>query len=117
MLLTENEIQTHLSDLKEWTYVGGKIQKEITMHNWKGVMLLTNAIAHIAETAWHHPELHLSFSTIKILLETHDEGGITNKDIAMAKKIDELLSWNPKEDDGPLEGIPDTVEFHYLKKD
>jgi len=117
MLLTENEILTNLSGLKQWSYVGGKIQKEIAMHNWKGVMLLTNAIAHIAESAWHHPELHLSFSSIKILLHTHDEGGITNKDIAMAKKIDELLSWNPKSDEKQFEGTPSTLEFHYLKND
>lgn len=115
MLLEKEILEDHLKKLKTWEEKDNSITRKIPMHNWKGVLMLANAIAHLSEQAWHHPDLLLTFSSITIKLSTHDEGGITDKDIILAKKINELIDWNPSLENKTL-GTPDDHEFRYLKK-
>lgn len=114
-MLNKKEINQSLSDLDGWTLEGTKIQKTISVQNWKGVMMLANTIGHISEVAWHHPDLLLSYSSLTIYLTSHDVGGVTSRDIALAKKIDDIIKWNPRGEDGPLEGTPDEDQYRYLK--
>ena len=51
-----------------------------------------------------------------MFLSTHDVGGISQKDIALAKKIDDLINWDPSKDDGSLEGNPLGSEHRYIAK-
>ncbi len=76
MILDKETLRTELATLDGWSCHERSIVREIPMHNWKGVMMLANAIAHLAEQAWHHPDLTLTFSSISINLSTHDEGGV-----------------------------------------
>ena len=114
-MLNMTEINQSLSELDGWTLEGNKIQKTISVQNWKGVMMLANTIGHISEVAWHHPDLLLSYSSLTIYLTSHDVGGVTLRDITLAKKIDDLIKWNPRSEDGPLEGTPDEDQYRYLK--
>lgn len=114
-MLNMTEINQSLSELDGWTLEGNKIQKTISVQNWKGVMMLANTIGHICEVAWHHPDLLLSYSSLTIYLTSHDSGGITSRDIALAKKIDEIIKWNPSGEDTPLEGTPDEDQHRYLR--
>ena len=114
-MLNKKEINQSLSDLDGWTLEGTKIRKTISVQNWKGVMMLANTIGHISEVAWHHPDLLLSYSSLTIYLTSHDVGGVTLRDITLAKKIDDLIKWNPRSEDGPLEGTPDEDQYRYLK--
>ena len=91
MLLTDKELLDQLKDLDGWDINGKTIQKEIVKGHWREVISLANAISDIAEASCHHPELYLSFTKIKVSLTTHDAGGISNKDTAMAEKINQLL--------------------------
>ena len=116
MKLNDYEVSSALSGLNDWSIDGSRIKKIIPMHNWKGTMMLANAIAHIAERAWHHPDILLSFSSITIYLSTHDVGGISLKDIALAKKIDELVAWVPANESSELEGSPSSAEHRYIPK-
>lgn len=116
MKLNDKDISKALLDLDGWVIDGSRIKKVIPMYNWKGVMMLANAIGHIAERAWHHPDILLSFSSITVFLSTHDVSGISQKDIALAKKIDELTNWDPSKDDGSLEGNPLGSEHRYIAK-
>ena len=116
MILDKETLRTELATLDGWSSHERSIVREIPMHNWKGVMMLANAIAHLAEQAWHHPDLTLTFSSISINLSTHDEGGVTDKDIILARKINDLVSWNPKDENAQL-GTPSVPEYRYLKKD
>ncbi|MGE4052297.1 MAG: 4a-hydroxytetrahydrobiopterin dehydratase, partial [Piscinibacter sp.] len=51
-------------------------------------------------------------------LQNHEAKGITEKDFALAKKIEDVLMWQPgKEEGGPLQGTPDDPRFKYLKYD
>jgi 4a-hydroxytetrahydrobiopterin dehydratase len=69
-------------------------------------MMVANAVAHLAEAAWHHPELILNYASVEIRLSTHTAHGITDKDYALAQKIEEFIGWQPGKDGGPLEGTP-----------
>ena len=114
-MLNSKEINQSLLDLDGWTLEGTKIQKTILVQNWKGVMMLANTIGHISEVAWHHPDLLLSYSSLTIYLTSHDVGGVTLRDITLAKKIDDIIKWNPRGEDSPLEGTPDEDQYRYLK--
>ena len=114
-MLSKREIEQYLCELDGWTLEEKKIKKIISVDNWKGVMLLANTIAHICEVAWHHPDLLLTYSSVTIYLTSHDIDGVSMRDIALAKKIDEIILWKPSEEDNPLEGTPDDDKYRYLK--
>lgn len=114
MMLNKNEINSELDKLDGWVIDENKIVKNIPMHNWKGVLMLANTIAHLSEVAWHHPDLILTYSSITINLTSHDADGLTMKDFDLAKKIDEVIGWNPRKDGGSLTGTPTNSEHRYL---
>ena len=105
-------------ELPHWTFEGerGCIRRLCRTHGWKGTLMAVNAIGHLAEVAWHHPELSVAYSSVEIRLHTHDAKGITMRDIELARKIEEVLFWQPGQDGGALEGIPEgDARFAYLK--
>lgn len=55
-------------------------------------MLAAGAIGFLAEAAWHHPDLSISFGRLEISLSTHDSGGVTERDLALAAQIEALLT-------------------------
>ena len=80
--------------------------------------MVVNTVGHLAEAAWHHPDLTVSYAFIIVKLTTHSARGITDKDFALAKKIEEVIQWQPVKEGGALEGTPnEDVRFKYLKYD
>ena len=71
---------------------------------------------HLAEVAWHHPDLVVSYAFVEVKLMTHATKGISQLDFDLAKKIDDFIFWDPKEDNSPLEGTPEDPRFAYVKK-
>jgi 4a-hydroxytetrahydrobiopterin dehydratase len=104
-------------ELPGWGYEAGFIVRVYETHGWKGTMMAANAVAHLAETAWHHPDLEASYPRLKVKLQTHEAGGITERDFALAKKIEEFVLWRPGAAGGPLEGTPADERYAYLKGD
>ena len=92
MKLSKDQIEEELSRLEGWSLAGNYIVKEIKTKDWKRTMFAVNAIASLAEAHWHHPDLEVSFGKIRIKLTTHDVGGITRKDIELARAIDDMLN-------------------------
>ncbi len=88
--LSEEKVKEALRDLEGWSLGEGFIYKEFSTKNWKETLFLVNAIGGIAEARWHHPDLEVSFKKLKVKLTTHEAGGITEKDINLAKEIDTL---------------------------
>jgi 4a-hydroxytetrahydrobiopterin dehydratase len=79
---------------------------------------VVNAIGHLAEAAWHHPDLSVSYAFVIVKLVTHSAKGITDKDLELAKKIEEVIQWQPGMQGGALEGTPnEDARFKYLKYD
>ena len=104
---TELEIAERLRDsLAAWKHEDGHLTRTYETGSWQRTLLLANAIGFVGEAAWHHPDLHLSFPRLKVLLTTHDDGGITDKDFELARKIEEVATWQPSGGalTGPEEG-------------
>ena len=79
--------------------------------------MVVNAIGHLAEAAWHHPDIALSWDRVEVALSTHDAGGISDRDFELARKIEDFIDWRPARDGGALEGTPDDPRFAYLSHD
>ena len=110
--LSEAEIAARLArDLPGWSHSGGYIRRKFRTGEWKGALMLAAAAAHLAEAAWHHPDLIVTYSGVEVLLQSHDAKGITEKDFALARKIDEVLLWRPGAEGGALEGTPADVPY------
>jgi len=116
---SEEEIATRLQrDLPHWRYEGGWIRRKYKTHSWKGTLMVINAVGHLAEAAWHHPDITASYAWVEVRLMNHAAKGITDKDFELAKKIEEVVQWPPGKAGGALEGTPETDQrFAYIKYD
>ncbi|MGQ3675803.1 4a-hydroxytetrahydrobiopterin dehydratase [Xanthobacter sp. TB0139] len=96
--LPEVEIERRLrADLPCWHYEDGWLRRTYRINDWNATLMLVNAVGHLAEAAWHHPVLSVSCGMVEIRLQTHDAGGVTCRDFALARKIDEVVDWKPGE--------------------
>ena len=102
------------AELPGWALEDGSIRRSYGTAGWKATMMAAGAVAHLAEQAWHHPDLLLSWGSVEVRLRSHDVDGISDRDFAMARRIDELLDWRPGPGD-PFSGTPDDPKFAYLK--
>lgn len=116
---TEDEIkQRLLAELPHWYYEDGWIRRKYRTSGWKGTLMVVNTVGHLAEAAWHHPDLTVSYAFVIVKLATHSAKGITDMDFALAVKIESVVQWQPGKEGGPLEGTPnDDARFKYLKYD
>ncbi|MEN3015765.1 MAG: 4a-hydroxytetrahydrobiopterin dehydratase [bacterium] len=83
-----------LGDLysRGWALEDQKLVKNFVFNNFKEVVLFFNAIAYLAEKYNHHPDLVIGYKKCQVTLFTHSEGKVTDKDIELALKIEELVS-------------------------
>ena len=109
---SEEEIAARLNnELPHWYFEGGWIRRRYRTGGWKGTLMVINAVGHLAEAAWHHPDIAASYAFVIVKLQNHAAKGITEKDFVLAKKIEEFVQWQPGVDDGPLEGTPEDQRF------
>ena len=104
---TESEIPAKLAEhgLSRWYLEDGWLRRKYNTDGWQATLLLVNAIAFLCEAAWHHADLSVTWAKVTVKLMTHSAGGITDKDFALARKIEEVVLWRP-EPGSPLEGTP-----------
>ncbi|MFY9629521.1 MAG: 4a-hydroxytetrahydrobiopterin dehydratase [Methylocystis sp.] len=116
---SESEIAARLAgELPRWRFENGWIRRKYKTHSWKGTLMVINAVGHLAEAAWHHPDIAASYAFVEVKLMTHTAKGITDKDFELARKIEEVICWRPGKTGGALEGTPETdPRFAYLKYD
>ncbi len=116
---TEEEITDKLQrELPAWYYEDGWIRRRYKTSGWKGTLMVINTVGHLAEAAWHHPDLTASYAFVIVKLMTHAAKGVTAKDFALAKQIEEVVMWQPGVDDNnALEGTPTDPRFTYIKYD
>jgi 4a-hydroxytetrahydrobiopterin dehydratase len=115
---SESETTDRLAaELPKWRLENGWIRRKYKTHSWKSTMLAVNTVGHLAEAAWHHPDLSVSYAWFEVKLMTHDAKGITDKDFELAKKIEEVIGWRP-DAEAALEGTPQgDARFSYIKYD
>ncbi len=116
---SEQEVKQRLaSELPRWYYEDGWIHRKYKTSGWKGTLMVVNAVGHLAEAAWHHPDLTVSYASVIVKLMTHTAKGVTDKDFALARKIEEVIQWQPAKEGGPLEGTPNEDQrFKYIEYD
>jgi len=88
--LGSGELEAALSDLSGWELKDGKLHREYTLDSFIEAFGFMSQIALYAEKMNHHPELFNVYNTVKIDLVTHDVDGISELDIKLAKKIDDI---------------------------
>ena len=100
-----DEIEAKLKEagLDDWYYEDGWIRRKYNTDGWPTTLMLVNAVGYLCEAANHHADLAVTWGKLWIMLSTHSSGGITDKDLALARKIEDTVLWRPEED-GPLEG-------------
>lgn len=118
-IYTMEEARERLAvELPRWYVQDGRICRRYRVAGWKASLMVTNAIGHLAEAAWHHPEICLSYEEILVRLITHKAGGLTDKDFQMARKIEEVVHWQPAKEGGALRGTPNhEPRFRYIDYD
>ena len=90
---TIGEIQAHLGEIPGWTLGqdGKSIERSYTLKNFVACVDLIDKIKGIAEDEMHHPDLHLTgYKNLKVVLYTHALGGVTENDLIVAAKINQL---------------------------
>jgi 4a-hydroxytetrahydrobiopterin dehydratase len=114
----EAEIKARLGrDLPLWYYENGWIRRKYKTHSWKGTLMVINTVGHLAEAAWHHPDITASYAWVEVRLQNHAAKGITDKDFELAKMIENVVQWRPGAASA-LEGTPnDDQRFAYVKYD
>ena len=106
------------AELPHWYLEDGWIRRRYRTNSWKGTLLVINTVGHLAEAAWHHPDITASYAWVEVRLKNHAAKGITDKDFTLAKKIEEVVHWQPGLEGGALEGTPqDDMRFAYIKYD
>ena len=115
----EAEIKARLErELPHWKYEDGWIKRTYRTHSWKSTLMVINTVGHLAEAAWHHPDITASYAWVEVRLKNHAAKGITDKDFQLAKKIEDVVHWQPGKEGTALEGTPaDDQRFAYIKYD
>ena len=113
---SDTEVTARLArELPAWSLDGGFIRRKYQTHGWKGTLMVINTVGHLAEAAWHHPDIAASFGWVEVKLQNHDADGITDKDFELARKIEEVVAWQPGLEGGALTGTPSDPRFAYIK--
>jgi 4a-hydroxytetrahydrobiopterin dehydratase len=100
-----DQIAKKLEGIPGWYHEDGWIRRQYKTDGWPTTLLLVNQIAFLAEAAWHHPDLSVTWAKVTVKLMTHSENGITDKDFELARKIEDVALWRPAEGSA-LEGTP-----------
>jgi 4a-hydroxytetrahydrobiopterin dehydratase len=116
---SEAEINERLTEqLPQWSFKEEHIRRKYKTSGWKGTLMVVNTIGHLAEAAWHHPDMTMSYAYVNVKLMNHAAKGITDKDFELALKIEEVVMWQPgAAERSALEGTPDDARFKYIKYD
>ena len=116
---SEDETKQRLEkELPHWFLEDGWIRRKYKTSGWKATLMVVNTVGHLAEAAWHHPDLTVSYAFVIVKLCTHSAKGITDKDWQLAKKMEEVIQWQPAKEGGALEGTPnEDARFKYMKYD
>jgi len=100
----DTEIAERLKELPGWYFEDGWIRRVYKTDGWPTTLMLVNAVGYLAEAAYHHPDLSVTWGRLTVKLQNHAAGGITDKDFELARKIEEVSLWKPE--GGALEGTP-----------
>jgi len=88
-LVSDDAVSAALATLK-WDREGDELVKVVTAKDFAGAMRFVNSVAGLAEDADHHPDISISWNKVTLGLTSHDAGGLTQRDLDLATRIDGL---------------------------
>jgi 4a-hydroxytetrahydrobiopterin dehydratase len=86
--LSDDEIRSGLRGLPGWERRDDEIEKVYELPSFADAIAFVTRVGFLAEKANHHPDLDVRWRKVRTVLSTHDEGGITEKDLALAGEIE-----------------------------
>ena len=90
--LTSKSINLRLKKAPQWRKHGNAIVRTYTFSGFEDAIKFVNLVAKQAQRSKHHPDIDIRYDKVSVKLSTHDAGGITGKDFALAAKIDNNIS-------------------------
>jgi len=88
--LAGEELAEATREMPDWSVAEGRLRRKFQFDNFAGALEFVNKVAELAEAADHHPDITFGWGYADLELMTHDRGGITDVDIALAEQIDRL---------------------------
>jgi 4a-hydroxytetrahydrobiopterin dehydratase len=88
--LDDDQIEARLAELEGWERDGEAIVKEYKRDDFVGSVRFVDRVVEPAEEMGHHPDLSISWDTVRVSITTHAAGGLTANDFELAKRIDAL---------------------------
>ena len=88
--LNATDIKSALKTVPAWKKQGGTISRTCQFKDFPGAIKFVNAIARLAEKAWHHPDIDIRWNKVTLTLTTHDAGGLSEEDFKLARQFDRL---------------------------
>lgn len=89
-ILTSDELTAALTNLNGWKAADNHLTKRLEFPNFAAALAFVNKVAELSEAADHHPDVRLGWGYAELNLTTHDRGGVTDVDVALARKIESL---------------------------
>ena len=90
MALSDEEIERGLAGADGWSRDGDAITREFDRGDFVGSVRFVDAIVPPAEELGHHPDIEISWATVRVRITTHSEGGLTEADFELARRIDAI---------------------------
>jgi 4a-hydroxytetrahydrobiopterin dehydratase len=90
--LTPEQIKGALPSVREWKKQSAEIRRTFQFKDFVAAMDFVNKVARVAEEANHHPDIDIRWNKVTLALATHSEGGLTQNDFDLARKIDALAA-------------------------
>jgi 4a-hydroxytetrahydrobiopterin dehydratase len=89
-LLNAAEIKAWLKKLPEWEHEKKHIERTFEFDEFAESIDFVNGLAEIAEEEEHHPDIDIRYNKVRVVLTSHDKGGLTERDFELAEKVDTL---------------------------
>ncbi len=88
--LTAVDVARALAELKDWTGDTTSLRRNVKASSFAAGIRLVDAVAEIADAMDHHPDIDIRWTTITFVCSTHSAGGVTELDVELARRIDDL---------------------------
>ena len=86
--LPPTEVEGWVKAHPRWKFADGKIRKKYVFQSFRSAIVFVNRVATISDELEHHPEIRVNYNEVLLRLWSHDAGGVTERDLALAERID-----------------------------
>jgi 4a-hydroxytetrahydrobiopterin dehydratase len=90
--LEQQHIDHELTQFPDWSLIGDAMQRTFTFESFVDAIGFVNVVADLAEDLQHHPDILVRYRKVTLTLSTHDAGGLTDRDFAFAREIDQHIA-------------------------